>query len=69
MFLDYDLMARAQTGSGKTASFLLPIIQRLIPIKLKKIGPAPLAIIISPTRELTSQLGTNVQKYSRGISF
>lgn len=51
-----DLMACAQTGSGKTAAFLLPIIQTLIKEQAPcKIG-SPYAIIVSPTRELAIQV-------------
>lgn len=51
-----DLMACAQTGSGKTAAFLLPIIQTLIQEQAPcKIGN-PYAVIVSPTRELAIQV-------------
>lgn len=51
-----DLMACAQTGSGKTAAFILPILNALLsePTDLKISKPQ--AIIISPTRELTNQV-------------
>ena len=57
-----DLMATAQTGSGKTAAFLLPIIDRLVSRGLGArdglIGmvPAPQVVIIAPTRELVTQI-------------
>jgi ATP-dependent RNA helicase RhlE len=47
-----DLLARAVTGSGKTAAFLLPILQRLLP----KPRRATRALIITPTRELAAQI-------------
>lgn len=54
-----DLMACAQTGSGKTAAFLLPIIQNLMADQVDmKIG-RPYAVIITPTRELTTQVMKN----------
>jgi ATP-dependent RNA helicase DDX3X len=60
-----DLMACAQTGSGKTASFLLPMITKLLSIE--KPPPArkayPLALILSPTRELTSQICNEAKKF------
>ena len=60
-----DLMACAQTGSGKTASFLLPMITKLLGIE--KPPPArkayPLALILSPTRELTSQICNEAKKF------
>lgn len=54
-----DIMASAETGSGKTAAFLLPIIERL-----KKHGAAR-ALILAPTRELALQIETNAKNYSR----
>src|SRR6266545_838488 len=47
-----DLLANAVTGSGKTAAFLLPILQRLLP----KPRRATRALIITPTRELAAQI-------------
>jgi ATP-dependent RNA helicase RhlE len=54
-----DIMASAETGSGKTAAFLLPIIERL-----KQHGPAR-ALILAPTRELALQIEVNAKSYSR----
>merc|ERR1719486_390330 len=60
-----DLMACAQTGSGKTASFLLPMISRLLDVE--KPPPsrkaAPLGLILSPTRELTIQIYNEARKF------
>jgi ATP-dependent RNA helicase RhlE len=55
-----DIMATAETGSGKTAAFLLPIIERL-----KKPG-ATRALILAPTRELALQIETNAKSYGAG---
>ena len=50
-----DIMARAQTGSGKTASFVLPILNKIL--KDKKEGKAKIRVlVITPTRELTMQV-------------
>src|SRR4030043_147197 len=46
-----DLMGLAQTGTGKTAAFVLPILQRLLRSPRGRVG----ALIISPTRELAEQ--------------
>ena len=46
-----DLLGLAQTGTGTTAGFLLPILQRLMTGKLR----SPKALILSPTRELAEQ--------------
>ncbi|KAJ4450546.1 hypothetical protein ANN_01973, partial [Periplaneta americana] len=65
-----DLMACAQTGSGKTAAFLLPMINVLLsdPRDLIVTGEhsEPHAIIISPTRELTLQIFNEARKFSHG---
>ncbi|WP_148138363.1 DEAD/DEAH box helicase [Olsenella sp. HMSC062G07] len=48
-----DVMAAAQTGTGKTAAFLLPTLDRLPPAST---GPAPSVLVITPTRELAQQI-------------
>ncbi|MBI3653884.1 MAG: DEAD/DEAH box helicase [Acidobacteria bacterium] len=54
-----DVMASAETGSGKTAAFLLPIIERLQqPGRLR-------ALVLAPTRELAIQIEANAKNYSR----
>ncbi|MFZ1874968.1 MAG: ATP-dependent RNA helicase RhlE [Chania sp.] len=63
-----DLMASAQTGTGKTAGFTLPLLQLLSkhdhPIK----GRRPVrALILTPTRELAAQIGENVESYSKHL--
>ncbi len=47
----HDLIGLAQTGTGKTAAFVLPILQRLLQGRRGRVG----ALIISPTRELAEQ--------------
>ena len=49
-----DVMGLAQTGTGKTAAFMLPILQRLMSSPRK--GAAPRALVIAPTRELAEQI-------------
>ncbi|KAI4498738.1 hypothetical protein M0802_006205 [Mischocyttarus mexicanus] len=63
-----DLMACAQTGSGKTAAFVVPIINTLLesPKDNRSSGCTPQVIIISPTRELTIQIYEQVLKFSAG---
>lgn len=51
-----DLMACAQTGSGKTAAFLLPIIHTLMTDQVELNNGEPYALIVTPTRELTTQV-------------
>lgn len=57
-----DLKAFAQTGTGKTAAFSLPIIQQ-IDVENSNVQ----AIILSPTRELAVQIGDQIQKFSKNI--
>lgn len=57
-----DLIASAQTGTGKTAAFVLPALQRL---SHKKSGPNPRVLILSPTRELATQITRAVDKYGK----
>jgi len=61
-----DVMGAAQTGTGKTAGFALPIIQRLLPQANASMSPArhPVrALVLAPTRELADQVADNVKKY------
>ncbi|WP_440863935.1 ATP-dependent RNA helicase RhlE [Symbiopectobacterium purcellii] len=61
-----DLMASAQTGTGKTAGFTLPLLQLLSAKHSEVKGRRPLrALILTPTRELAAQIGENVQAYSK----
>ena len=63
-----DVMGAAQTGTGKTAGFSLPIIQRLLEHANSSASPArhPVrALILAPTRELADQVADNVKAYSR----
>ncbi|QND86828.1 ATP-dependent RNA helicase [Chromobacterium vaccinii] len=63
-----DLLAAAQTGTGKTAAFMLPILERLKKFANTSVSPAmhPIrALVLSPTRELADQIGVNVQSYTK----
>ncbi|UJR62158.1 ATP-dependent RNA helicase RhlE [Dickeya zeae] len=61
-----DLMASAQTGTGKTAGFTLPLLQLLNERPVLAKGRRPVrALILTPTRELAAQIGENVQAYSK----
>jgi ATP-dependent RNA helicase RhlE len=65
-----DLMAMAQTGTGKTAAFALPLLQRLLPHASTSVSPArhPVrALILAPTRELAIQVGESVEAYSSHV--
>lgn len=62
-----DIIAAAQTGTGKTASFVLPILQNMQDapqVRAKRIR----ALILTPTRELAIQVEANVQAYSKHLN-
>ncbi len=63
-----DLLGIAQTGTGKTAAFALPMINNLIKNKIKTKPKQIRALILTPTRELASQISVNIRKYSEGMS-
>lgn len=58
-----DIIGCAQTGTGKTAAFALPILQRLVQ------GRRPQALILAPTRELAIQVGESFRTYGKHLSF
>ncbi|MET0002713.1 MAG: DEAD/DEAH box helicase [Candidatus Thiodiazotropha sp.] len=63
-----DVMAGAQTGTGKTAGFTLPLLQRLAKQPSHN-GQRPVrALVLTPTRELAAQVGDSVQTYGRHTS-
>lgn len=57
-----DLLVSAQTGSGKTAGFLLPSLEKLL-VKSEKTGKGPRVLVLTPTRELAQQVEKNAQVY------
>jgi ATP-dependent RNA helicase RhlE len=63
-----DVMGAAQTGTGKTAGFALPILHRLMPLSNPSPSPArhPVrALILAPTRELADQIYVNFREYAK----
>ena len=61
-----DLLAAAQTGTGKTAAFTLPLLHRLIQRRAQGVTGAPkkpLALVLTPTRELAAQVAQSVRTY------
>jgi len=63
-----DVMGAAQTGTGKTAAFVLPIIEKLLPKSSSSASPArhPIrALVLTPTRELADQVADNAFKYAK----
>lgn len=59
-----DLLGTAQTGTGKTAAFIIPIIQHLL-TQPKDHRRKIKALVVTPTRELALQVGENAKRYSR----
>ncbi len=63
-----DIMARAQTGTGKTAGFALPLLQRLSKESRRPARRAVRTLILTPTRELAVQVRESVKTYGRYLS-
>ena len=61
-----DLLAGAQTGTGKTAAFTLPLLQRLSGAGSR--NPTPRALVLTPTRELAAQVQESVRTYGRHLA-
>jgi ATP-dependent RNA helicase RhlE len=62
----HDVMGGAQTGTGKTAAFALPILQLLS--ERKREGKRPRTLILTPTRELANQIQDNIEGYGRNLA-
>ena len=63
-----DILAAAQTGTGKTAGFTLPILHHLAETRTVKPKPGkPRCLVLSPTRELAAQIGASVQVYGKYV--
>lgn len=69
----HDVIASANTGTGKTASFVLPALQNLLTPSLdKKKAPSkgqPSVLILTPTRELANQVSQAIRNYGRFVRF
>lgn len=63
-----DLLGSAQTGTGKTAAFSLPLLQKLAEDNYRPQRGTPKALILAPTRELAAQIGDNISSYSRFLN-
>ena len=62
-----DLMAAAQTGTGKTAGFALPVLQRLTMEGAKVASNSIRALVLVPTRELAEQVHANIREYAEHL--
>lgn len=61
-----DLLATAQTGTGKTAAFVLPMFERITPDGDRRGPVRPHALIVTPTRELALQIAESIDRYGAG---
>ncbi|MEX2504785.1 MAG: DEAD/DEAH box helicase, partial [Egicoccus sp.] len=64
MVAGHDLLGQAATGTGKTAAFALPILERF---PTGDRGKLPTALVLVPTRELAMQVSQAVHRYGRGL--
>ena len=65
LLLGGDLLGTAETGSGKTAAFLLPTLQQLMKSPKKVLPHTPRALVVVPTRELAQQVTKSIKKYAQ----
>ncbi|SON50475.1 DEAD/DEAH box helicase [Vibrio tapetis] len=61
----HDILANAQTGTGKTAAFALPIIQQILDKPQTSKRHQARALILAPTRELVAQIAQNIEDYTK----
>ncbi|MGF1760988.1 DEAD/DEAH box helicase [Photobacterium sagamiensis] len=64
----HDILANAQTGTGKTAAFSLPIIQQICNSPKPRSRFNVRALILAPTRELAAQIAKNIEDYTKYVS-
>ncbi len=64
-----DMLGIAQTGTGKTAAFALPILQRMAANRVKAAPRCPRTLVLTPTRELAVQIGEGFATYGKHLGF
>jgi ATP-dependent RNA helicase RhlB len=64
-----DIAAQAQTGTGKTAAFLIAVFSRMLEMPSAGRGPSPRALIIAPTRELVIQIDAEAKLLGSSAGF
>ncbi|MBU1345794.1 MAG: DEAD/DEAH box helicase [Alphaproteobacteria bacterium] len=69
VMLGKDLLGIAQTGTGKTAAFALPILHRLAENRVAPLPRTTRCLILSPTRELASQIAESFKAYGKHLGF
>lgn len=62
-----DLIGIAKTGSGKTIAFILPMFRHILDQPALEDGDGPIAIVLTPTRELCMQIGKDIRKFSKSL--
>ncbi len=60
-----DILANAQTGTGKTAAFAIPVLQQMLDHPQPTLAGSPQALILTPTRELAEQLEETIRRYAQ----
>jgi len=63
-----DILGCAETGSGKTAAFAIPMIQHCLNTSRSRRGDGPIGLVLAPTRELAQQIDKEVRAFSRTSS-
>src|SRR5579884_3082508 len=63
-----DMLGIAQTGTGKTAAFALPLLQKLFQTQANPVPRSVRALVLAPTRELAIQISENCQIYGKHLS-
>lgn len=61
----FDLLGTAQTGTGKTAAYAIPLLQKIITNRSSFQAPTLTSLIVAPTRELAAQIGTSIKQYGK----
>ena len=62
-----DVLGTAQTGTGKTAAFALPVLERLSANRRRPKSGTPRALVLAPTRELAAQIGNSMREYGHNL--
>ncbi|MFT6558872.1 DEAD/DEAH box helicase [Sneathiella sp.] len=68
MLAGHDVLGIAQTGTGKTASFVLPLLQKIVEDGQKPGAKKCHTLIMAPTRELAAQIGENIHNYAKFLN-
>jgi ATP-dependent RNA helicase RhlE len=61
----FDMLGTAQTGTGKTAAYAIPLLQKIIANRPTYQTPVLTSLIVAPTRELAAQIGTSIKQYGK----